>query len=209
MENIIVIGGGGHAKVVISILKKINAYNILGYSDLINSGSILGINYLGNDETILDNYFGLSKSLVLGVGQIKTPEVREKLIVKFIKAGFNFPSIISPHAICNESVEIGEGTIIMDGVVINTVTKIGNYCIVNTNSTIEHDCNIGNYVHIAPGSTISGEVEIGSKSFIGAGTILTNAISIPDNCIIGAGSLVRNNINESGMYVGNPLKRFK
>ncbi len=209
MENIIVIGGGGHAKVVISILKKIDRFNILGYSELEDYGPLLNINYLGNDDLVIDNYADKSMSVVLGVGQIKSPELRKHLVKKYINAGFNFPAIISSHAIVNEAVTVGNGTVVMDNVVINTGSIIGNHSILNTSSTIEHNCSIGDYVHIAPGSTLSGEVTVGNSTFIGAGSTIANSVSISKDCIIGAGSLVRKNISQSGLYVGNPIKKYK
>lgn len=209
MENIIVIGGGGHAKVIISILKKIAHYNIIGYSELEDYGPLLNINYLGNDDLVIENYSDKSINVILGVGQIKSPELRKYLVEKYLNAGFSFPAIISPHAIVNEFVDVGDGTVVMDNVVINTHSKIGNFSILNTSSTIEHDCKIGDYVHIAPGSVLSGEVTIGDSSFIGAGTTIANSVSISEDCVIGAGSLVRKNILQPGLYVGNPIKKFK
>lgn len=209
MENIIVIGGGGHAKVVISILKKNDQFNIMGYSEINDYGSLLNINYLGNDDVVIEKYRNKSVKVILGVGQIKSPELRKKIVRKYVNAGFHFPAIISPHAIVNESVVVGAGTVVMDNVVINSHAKIGDYAILNTSSTIEHDCNIGDYVHIAPGSVLSGEVNVGNSTFIGAGSTITNSVSISEDCIIGAGSLVRKNILQPGLYVGNPIKKYK
>jgi len=209
MENIIVIGGGGHAKVVISILKKNYQFNIIGYSDLEDYGPLLNINYIGNDDLVIENYADKSINVILGVGQIKSPELRKHLVEQYINAGFKFPAIISPQAIVNESVVVGNGTVVMDNVVINTGSIIGNYSILNTSSIIEHDCNIGDFVHIAPGVTLSGEVAICNNTFIGAGSTVANSVSISENCIIGAGSFVRKNISQSGLYVGNPIKKYK
>ncbi|MCF6269625.1 MAG: acetyltransferase [Melioribacteraceae bacterium] len=210
MENIIVIGGGGHAKVVISILKKLGNYNILGFTEIESSEPILGINNIGNDDFVIEKYSNTStNNIALGIGQIKTHELRKNLVSKYMNAGFIFPTIISPNATINESVNIGNGTIVMDNVAINTCSNIGSYSIINTSSIIEHDCKIGNFVHIAPGVTLSGEVVIESNTFIGAGSTVANSVSVSENCIIGAGSLVRKNISQSGLYVGNPVKKYK
>ncbi len=209
MENIIIIGGGGHAKVVISILKKLRTYNILGFSELESSNPILGIEYLGNDNFVINKYKNSSTNIALGIGQIKTTKLREKLVSKYLDSGFIFPAIVSPTAIINEAVDVGNGTVVMDNVVINTCSKIGNYSIINTSSIVEHDCNIGDFVHVAPGVTLSGEVNINSNTFVGAGSTVANAVSITENCIIGAGSFVRKDIPQSGLYVGNPVKKYK
>lgn len=209
MEKVIVIGGGGHAKVVISILKKISKYKILGYSEIKDNGLILGVGYLGDDNKVINKYSDTETILVMGIGHLKSADLRMRLVEKFQNSGFRFPHIISPTSVINEPVDVGEGTVVMDNVVVNTSSRIGNFCILNTSSTIEHDCEVGDFVHIAPGSTLSGEVQIGSYSFIGAGSTVINSVSISQKCIIGAGSLIRKNINQPGLYVGNPIKRIK
>lgn len=189
MDKIVVIGGGGHAKVVISIIKKTHSYNILGYSDIEDKGKLLGICYFGNDDELsaMDN----KHKLVLGIGQIRNLESRRKIVETFLKSGFKFETIISTDAIVNEEVAVDDGTIIMDGVVINSGTSIGKYSIINTKVTVDHDCRIGDFVHIAPGCTVCGEVIIGDNTFIGAGSIITNGAEIGNDQFIKAHSLVK------------------
>lgn len=205
MDEIIVIGGGGHAKVVISILKKIGKYKIIGYADIKNQGPILGIEHIGTDEDI--NNYNVSMAAI-GIGVLENFKIRYKIINNYIKKGFTFPSILSPDAIVNEEVSIGEGTVLMDGVVINSGTSIGNFSIINTRSSIDHDCKIGDFVHIAPGVTLSGGVQIGSNSLIGIGSTVIQYKTIAENCIIGAGTVITKDCLESGKYAGIPMKRI-
>lgn len=205
MEEIIVVGGGGHAKVVISILKKIGKYKIIGYTDIKNQGPILGIEHIGTDEEII--HYNVSMAAI-GIGVLENFKIRYRIVNNYIKKGFKFPSILSPHAIINEGVSIGEGTVLMDGVIINSGTSIGNFSIINTGSSIDHDCKIGDFVHIAPGVTLSGGVQIGSNSLIGIGSIVVQYKTIAENCIIGAGTVITNDCIESGKYIGIPMKRI-
>jgi len=205
MEEIIIVGGGGHAKVVISILKKIGKYKIIGYTDIKNQGSILGIEYIATDEDI--NNYNVSMAAI-GIGVLENFKIRYKIISNYIKKGFKFPSILSPDAIINEDVTIGTGTVVMDGVIINSGTDIGNFSIINTRSSVDHDCKIGDFVHIAPGVTLSGGVQIGNNSLIGAGSTVIQYKTIVENCIIGAGSLITKDCLESGKYVGISARRI-
>ena len=209
MNEIVLIGGGEHATVIVSILKKIDKYNIVGYTDIVKKGSILGINYLGDDgilETLINKY--KSCSAVIGIGIITLSHIDKRIIIqkKLGSLGYHLPVIISPHAVINENVELGEGTVIFDNAVIITGTKVGENAIINTNSTIDHDCRIGNHVHVAPGVTLSGRVVVGHKSFIGAGATLIHNISIGENCIIGAGAVVTEDCLKPGTYIGVPAK---
>lgn len=208
MKKIIVIGGGGHAKVVISILKKLGNYKVAGYTDIDNKGNILGVQYLGNDETLEGLFLNKNiKNAAIGIGQIKNVESRKEAIENLTKIGFEFPVIISPNAVVNEDVKIGQGTVVMDGVIINSSSIIGDFSIINTKSSIDHDCKIGDYVHIAPGVTISGGVTIGRNSLIGTGATIIQYKGIGENIIIGAGSVVVNDLIESGTYAGIPARK--
>jgi sugar O-acyltransferase (sialic acid O-acetyltransferase NeuD family) len=209
MDKIVVIGGGGHAKVLISILKK-SGNAIAGYTDRQDRGLILGISHLGNDS-ILPVLFGKEHlgNAAIGIGKIDLSDMRVRLQQNLSEIGFGFPVIISPSAVINEEVLLGEGTVVFDGVVVNSGTEIGKTCIINTNSTVEHDCKIGDNVSISPGVTLSGGVTIGNNCMIGAGANIIQYVNICNSCLIGAGSTVVKDITEAGTYVGNPAKRIR
>ena len=209
MDKIVVIGGGGHAKVLISVLKK-SGYEVTGYTDRQDRGSILGILHLGDDSILpeLINKHSRCKAIV-GVGKIDTSSVRILIQKDISMLGFDFPVIISPSAVVNESVVLGDGTVVFDGVVLNSGTEMGQACIINTSSTVEHDCRIGDNVHIAPGVTLSGGVTIGYNCMIGTGANVIQYVNICDSCMIGAGSTVVKDITIAGTYVGNPAKRIR
>lgn len=206
MKKIVVIGGGGHAKVIISILKKLGDFEITGYTDTTDKGILLGISYLGTDDFLSKLFTTDTKHAVIGIGQLKSSLIRNKIITKVKKNGFEFPAIISPTAIINEEVEIGEGTVVMDGVVINSGTRIGSFSIINTKASIDHDCKIGNYTHIAPGVTLSGEVNVGNNVLIGTGASVIQGKKIVDDVIVAAGSCVMGYILQKGTYIGVPAR---
>ena len=208
MKEIVVIGGGGHAKVIISILKRLKEYEISGYTDKKDKGPILGVKYLG-DDSILINIKEKNKHSVLGIGQIKTAAVRLKIVESLKKIGYDFPVIIAPTAIINEDVSIAEGSVVMDGVVINAGTKIGKFSIINTNCSIDHDCILGDYNHIAPGVTLSGNVKTGDRVLLGTGSCVIQEKKIVSDCIVAAGSSVQKSLVKSGIYRGNPAKFIK
>ncbi len=208
MPKIAIVGGGGHSKVLISIISKLTNYEIVGYTDLENQGDILGIKYLGNDNEFDLLFSNGLTNLAIGIGTINTSDLRESIYNKFTNIGFEFPEIISPKAIINVEVSIAFATMVFDGVVVNSGTNIGKGVILNTNSTIEHDCIIEDFVHIAPGVTLSGNVHIGKYSMIGAASTIVQGVNITEKVIIGAGSVVTKSILESGTYVGCPARRI-
>ncbi|MDT7812682.1 MAG: hypothetical protein QOJ51_2344 [Acidobacteriaceae bacterium] len=210
MEEFVVVGGGGHAKVVISILRKRKDCRILGYTDSRNNGTLLGIPYLGCDDELA----ALARKpatlhAVLAVGQIGLGERRCDLWTRLRAHLLSFPLIVSPASIVNEEVSGGEGAVVMDGAVINSGATIGRGAIVNTNSTIEHDAVLGDWVHVAPGATVCGDVKVGSFSMIGAGATVIQGRKIVAGCVVGAGATVVSDLAEPGVYAGTPARRIR
>jgi UDP-perosamine 4-acetyltransferase len=210
MEGIVAIGAGGHAKVVLSILKKLGRYRILGYTELHDKGELLGVSYLGPDST-LASLSAQEKPLnaVLAVGQIGLGKARHDIWKRLSSLALRFPPVLSPDATVNEGVSIDEAALIMDGAVISAGATIGRGAILNTHCTVEHDAVVAEWTHLAPGATISGGVKIGRYSMVGAGATVIEGISIAEGCVIGAGAVVVQDIAEAGTYVGCPARRIK
>lgn len=208
-EKIVVIGGGGHAKVIISVLNRIKKYHVVGYTDSENKGELLKVPFLGNDSQLKKLYENGVNKAVIGIGQIKSALLRRNLFDLLINIGFDLPAIIATSATVNEGVEVGIGTVIMDGVVVNCGTKIGSCSIINTHSSVDHDCEIGSFSHIAPGVTISGNVIIGNNVLIGTGASVIHSIKIISDSIIASGSSVQKSINKAGIYRGVPARMIK
>ena len=206
-KKIVLIGGGGHCKVVISILKKIDNFEIAGIIDNYKSESFInGIKIIGTDDDLKDIYKSGIHNALITVGSIKDNTKRYRLFNMAREIGYKFPVIISPEAIVDESIKIDEATVVMPGSIINIDSSIGKNCIINTGVIIEHDCKIGDHCHIAPGVHISGEANIGELSFIGIGATIIQGIKIGKNVTIGAGSVVIKDIPDNVITVGNPAK---
>lgn len=200
----VVIGGGGHSKVVIDALKACykNIYAIFEDKEIIdNNKSILGIAVQKTPPTKWwhDN-------LVHAIIAIGSNQVRQRISKKlyFVKWG----SAIHPSALVHKSAIIGEGVYIGANVVIQPNAIIGDHCIINTGAIIEHDVVIKDYCHIAPGSVITGHVNVGTGTLVGAGTIIIPEINIGSWCIIGGGSVVVKNIGDFQKAFGNPCKEI-
>lgn len=209
-RDMVVIGGGGHARVVISILRKLRSYRVLGYTDPQDRGPLVGVPYLGSDEELIRLAAAPERlSVAIGVGQVSPGMGRHNLWMRLQPHQLLFPALVSPAAIVNDEVLLGDGSVIMDGAVINCGARFGQGAIVNTNSTVEHDVRIGDWVHVAPGATICGDVTIGDFSMIGAGAVVIEGRKIASRCMVGAGSTVHRDLTEPGVYVGNPARKIQ
>lgn len=207
-EKIVLVGGGGHCKVVSSIILENNDFKIVGISDVESElgKEINGIKIKYTDDQLEKLFKEGVKNAIITVGSTGNPVLRIKLFNKIKSIGFFAPVIIAKSAFIGKNVSIGEGTVIMPGVIINTGVKIGKNCIINTGAIIEHDCIIEDNVHIAPGVTISGGVLVGENTHIGTGSSIIQNIKIGKNSLIGAGSVVVKDTPNNVKAFGVPAK---
>ena len=191
MNDIILIGGGGHCKSVIDVIEQEGEFKIAGIVDKpeLLSSKILGYSVIGNDDD-LSSLAKKYKYALITVGQIKSPSLRIKLFNLAIEAGFILPNVISPLAYVSNHAKLDEGTIIMHGAVVNASTSIGKNCMINSKALIEHDSTIEDFCHIATNAVINGGVIVRQGSFVGSGVITKQYIEIKKDSFIKAGSLV-------------------
>lgn len=208
MKNIVIIGGGGHAKVIISILKKLKKFRILGYTANENNGEILGVACLGDDHMLTKIIRKNVKcGAVIAIGSVELSEKRVEIFERLVKLGYELPAIISPDSLVNEDVQIAEGTVVCDGAVINSGSRIGKGVIINTKASVDHDCNLADFAHVGPGAIICGGVVIGKNSIIGAGATVIQSKKIGRNCLVGAGAVVVGDCESAGTYLGVPARK--
>lgn len=206
-KPIIVIGSGGHAKVLIDILLEQRA-NIIGIVDVDEhkkGQKILGVTILGDDSYV--RRFSVNDvCLVNGIGSVDSTQLRQRIYHVFKEAGYVFRKVIHSSAIISSHVQLGEGVQVMAGAVINVDTTIGVNTIINTRCSIDHDCLIGNHVHIAPGSVLSGGVTVGDCTHLGTGCNVIQGINIGRQVLAGAGSMIIHHINPEMKVLGVPAK---
>ncbi len=205
-KNVVIIGAGGHAKVIADIIKK-SGDTIVGFLDdnkKIGEHIILNYKVIGN----LADRISISKSnpdyeFIIAIGDNKKrEEISHSPNLKFYTA-------IHPSAQIGLDVEIQEGTVIMANACINSSAKIGKHCIINTGAIIEHDNIIEDFVHISPNVALGGTVKIGKSTHVGIGSTIKNNITICENCKIGAGAVVVKDIEKEGTYIGVPTKKME
>lgn len=194
-EPTVLIGPGGHAKSVGAALA-VPARRLVAE---------------GEDEAFVSSYMGEPIIVTVGYVGIGAPEmsVRRKVLDYYVRAGVTFGTAVASSAVVVSSAEIGEGSAVLARAVVNADAKIGRHCILNTGVIVEHDVELGENVGLAPGAIILGAAKIGANTFVGAGAIVAQGVTICSNTVIGAGAFVRHDIFESGVYVGNPLRRVR
>ncbi len=207
LDEIIILGAGGHARVLIDCIKAINRYKIAGILDLVlEKGNVFdGVPVLGGDDKLA----GLTEDDInlacIGIGGIKTNEKRKRIFEEAKKSGFSVPVLVHPRAIISKSdVEISEGVQVMAGAIIQVGSKIRENSIINTGAIVEHDSKIGKHVHVCPGAVISGMCVVEDGAFIGAGSTIIQGIKIGRDAVVAAGSAVVNDVPDGVIVKGVP-----
>ncbi len=209
-KPIIILGAGGHAKVLIDTLQRQSA-NILGVTDPdpeLHGKDVLGIPIIGDDNSILQ--YGVNDILLVnGLGKVNHSNKRMQIYDTFKERGYIFIGVIHPSAVISSGAYLAEGVHVMAGAIIQTLATVGVNTIINTRASIDHECIVGNHCHVAPGVTISGGVEIGDNVLIGAGATIIQGVKLGIHCVVAAGAVVIRDVPDGVTVMGIPAKVVK
>lgn len=207
--RVIGLGAGGHAKVVIEILRLMGDYELVGMLDSkreLWGTDVLKVPVLGDDRLLPKLYIQGVRHVFIGVGSVGDMLPRRRLYEQAERQGFEFTQAIHPQAVISPSVTIGKGPTIMAGAVINAAAQIRDNVIVNTGAIIEHDCVISSHVHIATGVHLASTVHVSEGTHIGLGASIRQSLSIGRNSVVGAGSVVIEDVPDNVVVVGVPAR---
>ncbi|MGZ0076704.1 acetyltransferase [Methylomonas sp. YC3] len=194
-KPVILLGSGGHARVLLDMLRRLEI-EILGIADphRLPGSEHFGVRVLGDDSAIRA-YAADGIALVNGIGSLPGDGgLRANLYQRFLAQGYRFKAVVDPRAFTASDVQLANGVQVMAGAIIQTGTQIAENCIINSGAIVEHDCRIGRDAHIAPGAVLSGGVELGDKVHIGTGATIIQGLRIGSGSVVGAGSVVTRDV---------------
>lgn len=210
-RQIVIIGAGGHAKVVIDALQRGRQHQIAGLLERDPSKigiCICGIPVIGTDAELSSLLEQGVDGAVIGIGHIGHGEIRDRIAQRLHASGIPLITVIHPSAVVSPHAHVGAGTLICAGAVVNPGAEIGENCIINSGAVIEHDVVLGCNVHVAPNAAISGGCVVGSHTFVGMGSCVIQGLKLGDGCIVGAGSVVLKDVEAGMTVVGSPARRI-
>lgn len=176
-KNLLIIGAGGHGKVVAEVAELEGRWTQIAFLDD-NEGltQVLGYPILGRINDY-NNYSGEYKSAVVAIGNNKARMRWHQQLKEF---GYHMPSIIHPRAFVSNSVKLGEGCVVLAGAVVSTDSEIGDCCIININASIDHDNMIESGVHISAGAVVKSSCKIGKMVNIGSNAMVKRSSVIEE-----------------------------
>lgn len=201
---LVLLGAGGHARVLTALARAVG-YQVLGVCDPALAANAVSsweeLDVLGDDGA-LDRLEPDRVALMLGIGQLATGTLRERLFALWRARGYEFPALVHPAAWVAPGVMLGDGVQVMAGAVIQPGCEIGENSIVNTRAGVDHDCRIGRNVHVAPGATLCGSVTVEDDTFIGAGATVIQGVRVGKNAMVGAGVTLVRDLIQNATIIG-------
>lgn len=202
IENILLVGFGGHARSVADCIEQTGKYQIIGYTDEKKANPDNGYAYLGSDDELAHIFESGTHLAAVTVGQLGPDRTRHKLYERLKQIGFELPVIIDPSAMVADHVVVEEGTFVGKGAIINSNSHIGKMCIINTGALCEHDNHIGDFCHIAVKAVCCGMVTIGDNSFVGANATVIQEKMLGEEVVVGAGAIVLSDMKDGETRYG-------
>lgn len=211
----VVIGAGGHAKVVVDLLLEMGE-EVVGLTDADparHGTEVLGIPVLGGDD-VLAGFAPDSIQLALGIGAAGDDlcaalKFRHAIAVRLQGLGYTFPALAHLDAIIGRGCVLEDGAQVMAGAVVQADSRIGAFAIVNSRAVVDHDGRVGAAAHIAPGATLGGDVQVGDNAYVGIGAAVVHGVSIGIGALVAAGAAVTRNVDDGARVAGVPAKEMK
>ncbi len=209
---VIGLGGGGHARVVIEILRADAAYEIMGLLDSnreLQGQTILGVPILGDDSRLPELVKQGISHFFIGLGGVSSNAPRRRLFEFALQHGLQPVSAIHQRAIISPSARLDAGVTIMAGAIVNACARLATNVIINSGAIIEHDCIVQDHAHVATGARLAGEVHVGSGAHIGLGACVRQSLRVGRGAVVGAGAVVIEDVPEATVVVGVPARHLR
>jgi acetyltransferase EpsM len=209
MRDLIIIGGGEHARVVIEAALSVpDRWRVVGLVDPMaceETVARMNVPRLGDDDCLARFP---DAALILGQGTQGPDDRRQRLVARTGAAPERWAVVIHNVAWVSPTADLGPGSVVLAGAVVNSGARIGHHCIVNTHACIEHDVMLGDFVHAAPGSIVAGGATVGKLSYLGMGSLVRDHRTIGQASLVGMGAVVTKSFEGGAVLVGVPARNI-
>ena len=206
MKSIVIIGAGGHAHSILSLLKRLNKFKPAGLVDTYRSTGeqLYGLPVLETLEKLVQFCFEESIfCFCIAIGDNFQRQAMMNRLRQMIPEA-EFPVLVDPTAVVAADAQLQPGVVVMAHAHVGAGCRLEQGVLVNTMASIDHDSVMGAFASLAPGAITGGCVEIGDRSFLGLGARVIHDIRIGADTVVGAGALVLKNLPGGVVSHGSP-----
>lgn len=205
----LILGGGGHARVLIDGLLALGGVELVGVLDSSQSlegGDVYGVPVLGGDDLLPRCAGKLADHFLVGLGGVRDNGPRRRLFESALSHGLKPLTFVHPMAYCSPRAILGAGSQLLPLCVVNAGASLGVNVIVNSGAVVEHDCRVGDHVHLATGARLCSTVEVGDQAHIGAGAVVRQLVAIGAGAVVAAGAVVVMDVAPGALVQGVPAR---
>lgn len=207
--NIIILGAGGHGRVVLDILQQAREHVVKGFLDSnpqLWGRRVDGALVLGGPDLLPELAAQGVEGVVVAIGD---NGIRRQMADLVDTSGLELVNAIHPSANLARTVTVGCNVVIAAGALVCAHCQIGDSVILNTGCIVDHESMVGTAAHICPGVKIAGHVSVESGAFVGIGATVVQNLRIGYDAVIGAGSVVIEDVEPMTTVVGVPARTIK
>ena len=203
----VILGCGGHGRVVLDILMNVGKFDVLGFLDsdpAMHGRRMDGVEVLGHPDKL--ETIQQDAGVDCGIVAIGDNGVRRSFADRLEANGIELINAIHPSANLARNVSLGSNIVIAAGALVSAHCQIGDSVILNTGCIVDHESLIGTATHVCPGARLAGRVTVESGAFVGIGATIIQSIRIGYEAVVGAGAVVIRDVAPMTTVVGVPAQ---
>jgi len=203
----VIIGAGGHGKVVLEILRLAGRHNVVGFidADPFRVGEhVSGVPVLGGVNLLPKLRRQDIEAAIIAIGDNRA---RVGYMEYVAGAGLELTNAVHPSAVVSPSAKLGRGVVVAAAAVIGVDAQVDDLAIINTSAVVDHECHVGLAAHICPGALLAGLVRVGGGALVGMGARILPCLTVGEHAIIGAGAVVVEDVPPDVTVMGVPAKQ--
>ena len=207
--QVVIIGAGGHGKVVLDILRAAGQHEAVGFIDSFANRagtSFAGLKIFGPANMLPKLRQQGIRGAIVAIGDCRARQMYAKLLVE---QGFELANAIHPTASISPSATVGRNVVVAALAAVSTEARLADSVILNTSCVVDHECELGDAVHVCPGAHLAGRVRVGAGAWIGLGANVIQCMSVGEHATVGAGAVVIQDVPAYATVVGVPARVIK
>ncbi|MFC5285848.1 NeuD/PglB/VioB family sugar acetyltransferase [Actinokineospora guangxiensis] len=208
MSGLLLVGAGGLAREALAAARAAGA-PVLGFldDDPARHGEVVdGVRVLGGSELVHEHP---DAGVLVCVASPVRPTARAKVVARLGLARERYATLVHPAASVAAGVELGEGSIVLAGVVVTAPQRVGAHVVAMPHVLLTHDDAVGDCVILAGRVALAGGVRVGESAYLGAGALVRQGVHIGQEAVIGMGAVVLTDVPAGETWAGVPAARLR
>lgn len=211
-ERLIILGAGALGREVAEAVRASNAVDptrdLIGFLD--DAPEAVDVDGLGAPVLgpLADAKEFTDARFVFAIASPHNPGLRAEVAARLDIDPARFVIVVHPSCSIAPSTRIGEGSVLLAGVVATAAVEIGRHVVVMPNVVFTHDDRIGDFATFGAGALVAGRSTIGSGAYIGAGATVRENVEVGAGALLGMGSVVTRDVPAGEVWAGVPARPF-